>query len=53
MFSPIDWLREQCLGRGLLAAEDLDLFYLTDSTDEVVRLVAESWQSHLKKGDVR
>ena len=39
----VDWIREQVLQRGLVSEADLDLFTITDSPDEVVALVKESW----------
>ncbi len=39
----VDWLREQVLARGLLGDDDLDLFEITDSPEEVCRIVADSW----------
>lgn len=32
----VDWLRAQLVGRGMIAAEDLDLFLVTDSVAEAV-----------------
>lgn len=32
----IDWLRERVVAEGLISAEDLDLFLLTDSVDEAM-----------------
>lgn len=42
----IEWLQEQAVRRNLLGEEELNLFCLTDSPDEVVRIIAESWQAH-------
>lgn len=39
-----EWLRERMLAEGCIDAEDLDLFQLTDSVDEAVRLVLEAWR---------
>ena len=39
----IAWLRDQVLGRKLLSEDDLSLFCLTDSPEEVCNIVAESW----------
>ncbi len=39
----VDWLREQVLARGLLGEDDLKLFEITDSPEEVCRIVADSW----------
>ena len=41
----VDWLREQVLARGLLDDEDLNLFQITDSPEEVCRIVAKSWEA--------
>ena len=42
----VDWLRAQVLSRGLLSAEDMDLFQLTDSPEEVCQLISESWRQY-------
>ena len=40
----IDWLRSACLSQGLISKKDLNLFRLTDSPEEVARIVAQSWR---------
>jgi len=42
----VDWLRAQVLTRGLVSEEDLDLFQITDSPEEVCAIIAESWQAY-------
>ena len=42
----IDWLRGQVLARGLIAEDDLGLFEITDSPEEVCRIVAKSWTAY-------
>ena len=37
----IDWLRQTLLGRGYIAARDLDLFHLTDEPQEAVARVID------------
>ena len=44
----IGWLKEQVLGRGLLAEQDFDLFHLVDTAEEVVELVTQAWQ-HIQR----
>lgn len=39
----VDWIREQMLARGLVSDDDMDLFTVTDSPQQVVALVQESW----------
>jgi uncharacterized protein (TIGR00730 family) len=39
----IDWLRDTMLAEGKIKIEDLDRLVLTDSTDEAVRVVVESY----------
>ncbi len=39
----IAWLRAPVLARGLISDEDFDLFSITDSPQEVVEWVQESW----------
>ena len=40
----VEWLRSEVRTRGLISDADLDLFQLTDSPSEVVRLVEASWE---------
>ena len=40
----VGWLREQVLGRGLLAEKDFDLFHVVDTAEEAVELVTQAWQ---------
>jgi uncharacterized protein (TIGR00730 family) len=42
----IGWLRDQVLTRGLVSEDDLALFQLTDSPEEVCSIVAESWRAY-------
>jgi uncharacterized protein (TIGR00730 family) len=43
----LDWLREQALGEGTIAAADLDLVHLTDDLDDVVeRVLRAELQQH-------
>jgi hypothetical protein len=35
----IDWLRERVLAEGMISAEDLQMFHLTDDIDEAIALV--------------
>ncbi len=45
----VDWLKTQALERGLLGCNDLDLFRMTDSPEEVCRWVEESWRQRAQK----
>ena len=42
----IEWLRAQVLSRGLLAADDMNLFHVTDSPEEVSELISKSWREY-------
>jgi uncharacterized protein (TIGR00730 family) len=43
----IDWVREQLLSRGLISAQDLDLFRCTDDPQEVVHVCAQAAAAQL------
>lgn len=38
----VDWLRDKLVGEGMVDAEDIDLLHVTDSPEEVVRIIADS-----------
>jgi uncharacterized protein (TIGR00730 family) len=40
----VDWLRERVLQEGLISEGDLDLFTVTDSPEEICRIVEQSWE---------
>jgi uncharacterized protein (TIGR00730 family) len=40
----VDWLEKSVKSRGLIGRRDLGLFTLTDSPEEVARVIVESWQ---------
>jgi uncharacterized protein (TIGR00730 family) len=40
----VDWLETQCVARGALSRKDMKLFTVTDSPEEVSRIVAQSWR---------
>ncbi|MEE8557987.1 MAG: TIGR00730 family Rossman fold protein [Myxococcota bacterium] len=40
----LDWLRERVLADGLISKRDLRLFTVTDSPEEVCRIVEQSWR---------
>lgn len=42
----VDWLRDSLVGSGKIAPEDLDLLQLTDSVDEVVRIIQGETGNH-------
>jgi uncharacterized protein (TIGR00730 family) len=46
----IDWIREQMLRSGLVSQDDMDLFTVTDSPQEVVALVKDSWARNAEDG---
>jgi predicted Rossmann-fold nucleotide-binding protein len=39
----IDWLEDQVLRRGLVSKEDLKLFHLVDTAEEVAEIVRDEW----------
>ncbi len=47
----VDWLESQCAGMGLIARKDLKLFTVTDSPEEVARIVAESWRRRQRESE--
>ncbi|MGW6422752.1 LOG family protein [Nocardia sp. NPDC055053] len=42
----VDWLRDSLAGSGKISPEDLDLIQLTDSVDEVVRIIQGETGNH-------
>ncbi|MFE6919531.1 TIGR00730 family Rossman fold protein [Nocardia sp. NPDC057663] len=42
----VDWLRDSLAGSGKISPEDLDLIQLTDSVDEVVRIIQGETGDH-------
>src|SRR5699024_7032229 len=38
----VDWLRDRLVGEGMVDAEDIDLLHVTDSPEEVVRIIVDS-----------
>lgn len=48
----LDWLKQEVLTLGCISEEDLDLFYVVDSPDEVLPII-EKHQSHLVKNPER
>ncbi len=40
----VDWLEQQVQSRGLISRKDMQLFTVTDSPEEVCRIVVESWR---------
>lgn len=41
----VDWIRDSVLGYGNISAKDLDLIHVTDSIDDMVRVVHESYEA--------
>ena len=39
----VEWIRAQILDQGLISPQDMDLFQITDSPEEVVEIVKQSW----------
>jgi uncharacterized protein (TIGR00730 family) len=46
----VDWIKAQPLERGLVSPEDMELFTVTDSPDEVCQIVSESWAIYQSEG---
>ena len=40
----LDWLREQLLGMGLIAAQDLDLMTVVDDADSALKIIEDFYQ---------
>ncbi len=38
----VDWMRDQLVERGMIAATDLDLFHITDDLDEAVAVIKQN-----------
>jgi hypothetical protein len=41
-----EWLRSEPLRHGMISTEDLELFHITDSADEVVERIREHYQAY-------
>jgi len=41
-----EWLRSEPLRHGMISTEDLELFHITDSADEVVERIREHYQTY-------
>ena len=46
----VDWFRDALVANGTISPEDMDLFHVTDSPEEVVRIIADSEGSIEKIG---
>jgi len=42
----IDWIKNTMIREGTISEEDVDLFHLTDDTDEAVQIVCDFYQKH-------
>ena len=42
----IDWLKDTVVPGGCVSPEDLDIFKVTDSPQEVVRIIKEFYKKH-------
>ncbi len=40
------WLRDELVGRAMIAPGDVDLMYITDDVDEAVKIMVEARQEH-------
>jgi uncharacterized protein (TIGR00730 family) len=48
----LEWLKDQCLSRSLISKKDLNLFRVTDSPEEVARIVAQSWRRRQREPEL-
>lgn len=42
----VDWIKETMIREGTISEEDVDLFHLTDDTDEAVKIICDFYQKH-------
>jgi len=42
----VNWIKTTMVEKGTISAEDLDLFHLTDSSDEAVKIMCDFYQKH-------
>jgi len=42
----VSWIKNTMVEKGTISAEDLDLFHLTDSSDEAVKIICDFYQKH-------
>jgi len=42
----VDWIKETMISEGTISEEDVDLFHLTDDTDEAVKIICDFYQKH-------
>jgi uncharacterized protein (TIGR00730 family) len=49
----IDWLRAEMLAEGKVSSDDLELIYVTDDPDEVVRIIEAADRERMAQGRLR
>ena len=42
----VDWIKETMIREGTISEEDVDLFHLTDDTDEAVKIICDFYKKH-------
>jgi len=47
----IEWLKHRCVAQGMISKKDLRLFTVTDSPEEVVRIVSQSWRRRQREAE--
>ena len=49
----LDWFREQMIGHGKISSDDMDLFFVTDSPQEVLDIVVKSFNACKERRGVK
>lgn len=47
----VDWLEKRCLEDGMISRKDMKLFTVTDSPEEVARIVSQSWRRRQRESE--
>ncbi len=47
----VDWLENRCLEDGMISRKDMKLFTVTDSPEEVARIVSQSWRRRQRESE--
>jgi uncharacterized protein (TIGR00730 family) len=47
----VDWLENRCLADGMISRKDMKLFTVTDSPEEVARIVSQSWRRRQRESE--
>ena len=47
----VDWLENRCLEDGMISRKDMKLFTVTDSPEEVARIVSQNWRRRQRESE--